>query len=66
MPATIISRDTDTAEKVQDEVRNLPANQGKNDHAMWLLIHAEIATSIAANKLVRNTTYIPANKHGAK
>lgn len=33
---------------IADKVRDLPANQGLNDNAMWLLIDAEVAAVAAA------------------
>lgn len=50
MPVTI-TLDTfygETPSTVADKVRDLPANQGLNDNAMWLLIDAEIAAVAAA------------------
>jgi len=64
MAATITQSDSDTEKTVEDKVRKLPANQGLNDNAMWLLIDAEITQSIADNKLVRNMNRN--NKHGNK
>lgn len=64
MSATIAQSIYDTPKTVEDKVRKLPANQGKNDHAMWLLIDTEVAQSRTDNKLVENVRYIPGNKHG--
>lgn len=62
----------DTTKVVEDKVRALPANQGLNDNALWLLIDAEILAASAASKLILNQTYIQpsaltsSNKHGNK
>ena len=49
--AVTIALDTfygESTSTVADKVRDLPANQGLNDNAMWLLIDAEIAAVTAA------------------
>jgi hypothetical protein len=38
----------ESEETVEYKVRNLPANQGQNDNAMWQLIDAEIVSVKAA------------------
>ena len=38
----------ESASTVADKVRDLPANQGLNDNALWLLIDAEIASVTTA------------------
>lgn len=62
MAATIPQTYFDTEKTVEDKVRNLPSNQGKNESAMWTLIDAEITQSIADGKLQRNMNRN--NKHG--
>jgi hypothetical protein len=78
--AEIITADTvngETIKTIEDKVRALPANQGKNDNAMWLLIDAEVAsvksaghlkglTSTEAGKSERYDTVVSGinNKHG--
>jgi hypothetical protein len=66
MAATITQHPSDTPKKVEDKVRTLPANQGKNEYDMWLLIDAEVAQSRTDGKLIENQIYIAANKHGSK
>lgn len=66
MAATITQHPGDTPKTVEDKVRALPANQGKNDNALWLLVDAEVAQSLADSKLVQNMTYSAAQKHGNK
>lgn len=63
MPATIRQSDFDTPKTIEDKVRALPANQGKNEAAMWLLIDAEVAQSRTDNKLRNTENYVPINKH---
>lgn len=57
---------TDTPRIIEDKTRALPANQGLNDNAMWLLIDTEIASARTASRILENTTYLAANKHGNK
>jgi hypothetical protein len=66
MAATIAQSVADTPKTVEDKVRKLPANQGLNDNALWVLIDAEVAQSRTDSKLIENHLYIAANKHGAK
>jgi hypothetical protein len=66
MAATITQSPQDTPKTVEDKVRKLPANQGKNEYDMWLLIDAEVAQSRADGKLIENHTYVATNKHGNK
>lgn len=66
MSGTITQSVTDTPKIVEDKVRALPANQGLNDNAMWLLIDTEVAQSRTDSKLIENETYVAANKHGNK
>lgn len=57
----------DTPKVIEDKVRALPANQGKNDNAMWLLIDAEVSAAQTASKFIPTETYPAAttnNKHG--
>lgn len=56
----------DTPKTVEDKVRDLPANQGLNDNAMWLLIDAEVAQSRTDGKLKENVNYQANLKHGNK
>lgn len=62
----------DTPKVVEDKVRALPANQGLNDNAMWLLVDTEITAATTVGKLISNAAYtVPAagvtsNKHGNK
>lgn len=57
---------------IGDKVRALPANQGKNNYDMWLLIDAEVLSATAAGTLIPNTLYTQpsattsSNKHGNK
>jgi hypothetical protein len=66
MAATITQSVADTPKTVEDKVRKLPANQGMNDNALWVLIDAEVAQSRSDAKLIENHLYIAANKHGSK
>jgi hypothetical protein len=66
MAATITQSPQDTPKTVEDKVRKLPANQGKNEYDMWLLIDAEVAQSRTDGKLIENHTYVATNKHGSK
>jgi hypothetical protein len=66
MSATITQSVNDTPRVVEDKVRDLPANQGKNDIALWLLVDTEVAQSRTDSKLVENVVYTAANKHGNK
>ena len=61
--ATINQEDTDTPKTVEDKVRNLPANQGKNEDEMWELIDKEVAESRKAGKLRDTEAYDPKDKH---
>lgn len=54
----------DTPKTIEDKVRALPANQGKNENVMWALIDAEIVAAQAAGKLKNVETYTPQQKHG--
>lgn len=79
--AESITADTnygETIKTIEDKVRALPANQGKNDHAMWLLIDAEVAavqtaghlrgkssSSSALTERYDSVSGIGNNKHGA-
>lgn len=56
----------DTPKTVEDKTRDLAANQGLNDNAMWLKIDTEIASARSAGKLKGSETYSPAQKHGSK
>lgn len=62
----------DTPKVIEDKVRDLPANQGLNDNAMWLLIDAEVTAATAASTLLPVSAYIlpsaatSSNKHGNK
>lgn len=47
----------DTPVVVADKVRDLPANQGKNNNAMWLLIQTEITQAMLAGTLINNELY---------
>lgn len=47
----------DTPVVIGDKVRDLPANQGKNNNAMWLLIQTEITAAAAAGTLINNELY---------
>ena len=62
MAGTIIQSTADTDKTISDKVRDLPANQGKNDNAMWLLVDAEIAQSKTDGKHTLNNLGI--SKHG--
>lgn len=64
MAGTITQHPSDTEKTIEDKVRNLPANQGKNNYDLWLLIDAEITQSISDGKIVRNT--VRNNKFGSK
>jgi len=64
MPATITQHPSDTEKTIEDKVRNLPANQGKNDNAIWQLVDAEITQSVSDGKIIRNTNRN--NKYGSK
>lgn len=44
----------DTPEIVADKVRALPANQGLNNNALWLLVTAELAQAVSAGTLLNN------------
>lgn len=63
MPATIRQSDFDTPKTIEDKVRALPQNQGKNEAPMWLLIDAEVAQSLADSKIRHTEAYVPINKH---
>lgn len=55
MAQTIIaSPNGDTPEIVADKVRALPANQGLNNNALWLLITAELSAAMTAGTLLNN------------
>lgn len=59
----------DTPAQIEDKVRALPANQGLNEHAMWLKVDAEVAEARSNGTLKANENYAdPAtgNKHGNK
>lgn len=47
----------DTPPVVGDKTRALPANQGLNDHQMWLKIDTELASALSAGTLILNQTY---------
>ena len=73
--AVTIALDTfygESTSTVADKVRDLPANQGLNDNAMWLLIDAEIAAvALAQNTKFRKTQNHDVNgnyvlRHGNK
>jgi hypothetical protein len=66
MAATITQHPSDTPKSVEDKVRDLPANQGKNNNDLWLLIDTEVAQSRTDGKLVENQLYVSGNKHGNK
>jgi len=59
----------DTPKVIEDKTRALPANQGLNEHEMWLKIDTEIAEARTAGK-IRDVEGYPAastnNKHGAR
>lgn len=57
--STIEQSDTDTAKTVEDKVRALPANQGKNEDEMGRLIDEEVAASRKAGKLRETEKYNP-------
>lgn len=61
--ATIKQSDTDTPKTVEDKVRALPQNQGKNEDEMWKLIDAEVAQSRKDGKLRETEAYEPKDKH---
>jgi hypothetical protein len=61
--ATIEQSENDTPKTVEDKVRALPANQGKNESEMWKLIDAEVAESRKAGKLRDTEAYNPQDKH---
>jgi hypothetical protein len=63
MAATITQSVNDTAKTIEDKVRALAANQGKNDNAMWLLIDTEIAQSTTDGKIKGSDGV---SKHGNK
>lgn len=54
----------DTPKTIEDKVRALPVNQGKNEIDMWKLIDAEVAAVQTAGKLRNVETYTPQQKHG--
>lgn len=62
--STIEQSDLDTPKTVEDKVRALPENQGKNESEMWELIDAEIESSRADGKLRDTEAYNPEDKHG--
>lgn len=64
MAASITQNVNDTHKTIEDKVRKLPANQGKNEYDMWVLIDAEVAQSISDNKI--SLVYAPRDKHGSK
>lgn len=61
--ATIEQSDLDTPKTVEDKVRALPENQGKNEKEMWKLIDDEVAASRKAKKLRETEAYVPQSKH---
>ena len=61
--ATIEQSDLDTPKTVEDKVRALPENQGKNEAEMWELIDAEVAQSRKDGKLRETEAYKPQDKH---
>lgn len=61
--ATIEQSDLDTPGTVEDKVRALPANQGKNESDMWELIDREVEQSRKDGKLRDTEAYIPTDKH---
>lgn len=65
----------DTASVIADKVRDLPANQGLNNNAMWLLVDAEVIAAQTTGTLIANDIYVQplsatagnsGNKHGNK
>lgn len=52
----------DTPARIEDKVRALPKNQGKNESEMWQLIDTEVEAARQANTLVNNEGY--QDKHG--
>jgi hypothetical protein len=48
----------ETIYTVEAKVRNLPANQGLNDNAMWLKIDTEIAAMVADGR-----SYVGSQRH---
>lgn len=63
MSATIEQSDLDTPKTVEDKVRALPENQGKNEDEMWKLIDAEVAQSRKDGMLRDTESYKPQDKH---
>lgn len=61
--ATIEQSVHDTPKTIEDKVRALPENQGKNESEMWELIDKEVAESRKAGKLRDTESYEPINKH---
>lgn len=53
----------DTPTQVEDKVRALPENQGKNESEMWELIDKEIETMRRVRLLRDTESYRPENKH---
>lgn len=62
--ATIEQSDLDTPKTVEDKVRALPQNQGKNEEEMWKLIDAEVEQSRKDGKLRDTEAYNAEDKHG--
>lgn len=55
--------DLDTPKTIEDKVRALPENQGKNESEMWELIDKEVEASRKAGKLRDTESYDPQDKH---
>lgn len=58
----------DTPNVIEDKTRALPANQGLNNAAMWVKIDTEIASAVAASKILPVESHVTtaglSNKHG--
>lgn len=64
MPLTITPDPSgDTPAVVEDKVRALPENQGKNESEMWELIDKEVEAVRKAGKLRDTESYKPEDKH---
>ena len=62
MAGTIVQTTADTDKTIEDKVRALQTNAGKNDIATWLLIDTEVAQSKTDSKHSLNES--AKNKHG--
>lgn len=60
MSATVL----ETPQATLDRVKDLPANQGKNDNALWLAYDTERAVVVGQGVNFANVNQTPVSQHG--